>query len=188
MPVPVVLLLVVASALAGMHLGPGVRASFVSANTATTGTLSFAQLTGSFATGTDDLGAAGGVGGATYAMTVTALALGTSTHRFTTLTNTGSVTASFTGSISPTGATGTMNVAVDACSQAWATGTCGGTTTSLRTAVALSGTPSVTYGSLAVGGVKYLRYTFTSTSALASAVATAAAVPTGTGTGNRTAG
>lgn len=188
MPVPVVILLVVAAGLLGTRIGTGVRATFVSSTTSTTGTLSFARLTGSFATGTDDLGAAGGVGGSTYVMTVTALALGTSTHRFTTLTNTGSVTASFTGALTPTGATGTMNVAVDSCSQAWAAGACGGVTTSVRSAVALSGSPSISYGSLAVNGVKFLRYTFTSTSALASAVATAAAVPTGTGTGDRTAG
>ena len=188
MPVPLVVLLVAGSAYLGSLLGPGVRASFVSSNTATTGSLTFARLTGSFATGTDDLGAAGGVGGASYAMTVTALALGTSTHRFTTLTNTGSVTASFTGTVVPTGATGTMNVAVDSCSQAWAAGACGGATTSLRSAVSLSGSPPVTYGSIAVNAAKFLRYTFTSTSALASAVATAAAIPTGTGTGDRTAG
>ncbi|MDP9101366.1 MAG: hypothetical protein M3N21_04375 [Actinomycetota bacterium] len=188
MPIPVVIALVVASGFLGSHIGVGVRASFVSSSTSTTGSLTFARLTGSFAAGTDDLGATGGVGGSTYVMTVTALALGASTHRFTTLTNTGSVTAAFTGTITPTGASGTMNVAVDSCSQAWASGLCGGSTTSLRSATALSGAPSVTYGSLAVNAVKFLRYTFTSTSTLASAVATAAAVPTGTGTGDRTAG
>ncbi|MGB8651608.1 MAG: hypothetical protein WCD35_13225 [Mycobacteriales bacterium] len=186
MPLHVVVVLVLASATLGARLGPGVSAAFTSSSTKSTGTLSFASLTASFATGTDDLGAAGGVGGSSYTMTVTGLTLGLSTHRFTTLTNTGSVTETITGTVSAAVSAGSFTVAVDACSQAWSLGVCGGTTTALLAATTMPA--AVSYGSLAVSGVRYLRYTFTSTSALSTATVTASAVPQGTGTGNRTAG
>jgi hypothetical protein len=187
--VPAAVVLLTAATLIGVNVGPGVAAGFTSHTTSTTGTLSVARLTRSYATGTDDLGAAGGVGGSSYAMTaITNLVIATTSHRFTTLTNTGSVTATFAGTVTATGTSGTMNVAVDKCSVAWSTGLCSQTTTSLRTATSLAGAPSVSYGSLAVNGVVFLRYTFTATSALASATATAAATPTPAAGSDRTAG
>ncbi len=185
-PSPLLVLVLVCAVVAGARLGRGASATFVSQTSATTGTLGFARLTASFATGTDDLGGAGGTGGSSYVITISALA--TPVHRFTTLTNTGSVTASIAGTVSASGLSGTMNVAVDACSVAWSLGLCSGTQTSLRSATAITGAPAVSYGSLAVNGVTYLRYTFSATSVLPSATVTATAVPTGTGTGNRTAG
>jgi hypothetical protein len=176
------------SAVIGSRIGAGAAATFVSSSQATTGTMSFARLTAAFGTGTDDLGAVGGVGGASYVMTVNGLLVGTSVHRYTTLTNTGSVTENLNGTLMATAPTGTMTVAVHSCSQAWALGGCGGTTTVLRAAIALSGSPTVAYGSLTVSGVTFLRYTFTATSVVAGATITASAVPTGTGLGNRTAG
>jgi hypothetical protein len=110
------------------------------------------------------------------------------THRFTTLTNSSSVAAALTGPVTGSIPVGTMTVAVDRCSVAWVATLCGGTTTSVRTAAALSAAPSVGYGSLAVSGLLNLRYTFTATSTPASATVVAQAVPSGTGTGNRTAG
>jgi hypothetical protein len=162
-PVLVVLVLVVAAATLGMQVGPGVRASFTSGTTRTTGTLSFASLTSSFAGGTDDLGAVGGVGGATYTLTVSLTLTGTATHRYTTLTNTSSVPAALAGAVTGSVPVGTMTVAVDRCSIPWAATLCTGAT-SVRAATALSPAPSVSYGSLAVGGLLYLRYTFTATS------------------------
>lgn len=187
-PCLALVLAVVLGAVVGTQVGPGAAAAFTSQAGTTTGTFAFARLTASFATGTDDLGAPGGVGGSSYTMTVSTLLLASSAHRYTTLTNTGSVTAAVNGTLAATAAVGTMNVSVDACSVAWSLGLCGGTTTSLRAATSLGSTPAVGYGSLAVSGVRYLRYTFTATSLTASATAVASAVPTGTGTGNRTAG
>jgi hypothetical protein len=177
----------VCSGFLGTQIGPGVSAAFTSHTAATTGTLGFAQLSASFATGTDDLGGAGGVGGSTYTMTVSVSALA-GVHRYTTLTNTGSVTEALDGTLSATGLSGTLNVAVDACSVAWALGLCTGTTTSLLGATSVGGTPAVSYGSVAISALRYLRYRFTTPSLIASATVTATAVPTGTGTGNRTAG
>ena len=185
---PGVLLVVVAAAALGMQVGPGVRASFTSRTTQTTGAFSFATLTSSFANGTDDLGAVGGVGGASYTMTVSLPLIGAVTHRFTTLTNTSSVPAALTGTMTGVTPVGAMTVAVDRCSVAWAATLCTGTTTAVRTATALSSTPSVSYGTWPVNGTTYLRYTYTATSTPASATVVAQAVPTGTGTGNRTAG
>jgi hypothetical protein len=180
-------LAVACSGFLGTQIGPGVSAAFTSHTGATTGTLSFAQLSASFATGTDDLGGAGGVGGSTYTMSVSVTLL-TSAHRYTTLTNTGSVTEALNGTLTATGLSGTLNVAVDACSVAWALGLCTGTTTSLLGTTSVGGTPGVSYGSVAVSALRYLRYTFTTPGVSASATVTATAVPTGTGTGDRTAG
>jgi hypothetical protein len=186
--VPAVVVLITAAAVIGVRVGPGVAATFTSQSTSPTGTLSVARLTGSFATGTDDLGAAGGVGGSSYVMTISGLGIGLSTHRFTSLTNTGSVLATFAGKVTATGLSGSLNLAVDKCSVAWSGGLCSGTTTALLTATSLSGAPSVTYGSLAVNGVAFVRYTFTSTSLLAGATATAAATPTPAAGSDRTTG
>jgi hypothetical protein len=172
----------------GASVGPGVAAGFTSSSTAATGTQRAASLDASIAVGTDDLGAPGGVGGSSYTLSVVALARGNTTRRYTTLTNTGSVTESLSGAVTATSVTGSLTVAVDACTVPWSAGLCSGSVSSLRTAVAVSSAPNVSYGSVAVGGARYLRFSLTSTSTLSTATVTAAATPSATATGDRTAG
>lgn len=183
---PTVVLLMVLSATAGTVVGPGASAAFTSSRTATTGTLTMATMTGSFANGTNDVGGSGGTGGSSYVMTGGTVA--TTTNRYTTLTNTGSTTLSYAGTLTAQGLSGTITATVDACSIAWAAGLCGGTTTSLLASTSIATAPTVSYGSLAMSGVLYLRYRFTAGSITPSATTfTALATPSGTAS-NRTAG
>ena len=187
-PLPLVVALMTASVLVGSAVGPGVSAAFTSSTGGTTGTLSMATLAGMFANGTNDVGATGGTGGSSYVMNGASLALVTSVRRYTTLTHAGTVQASYGGALTAQGLSGTLTVAVDACTVAWAAGLCGGSTSSLLAATSVATNPSVSYGTLAVSGLKYLRFTLTAGSATASATTvTAAATPTAP-RGDRTAG
>ncbi len=184
-PAPVVVPLLAGAVLLGSAVGPGVSAAFTSSPSVTSGALTAATVSGSYATGTDDLGGAGGTGGASYEMTVSGLLITTSTHRYTTFTNTSSVPVTFASTLTATAASGTMTVAVDRCSVAWASLSCSGTTTSLLAAIALPAT--LTFPSLAASGPLYVRYRFTATSATAGATVTASGAWSGVAR-DRTAG
>ena len=179
---PVVVVLIAASATAGTVVGPGVSAAFTGSAVATSGSLSMATLTGTFADGVDGLGDPGGHGGRSYAMPA-----GASDDRYTTLTNTGTAPASYTGTVTAVGLTGDITIEVDACTVVWSGGLCPGTTTSLLAPIGLSSVPVVAYGALAVSEAEHLRFRFdrdvgaSATSFLATVVAAGVA-------GDRTSG
>lgn len=186
-PAPLVVPLLAGAVLVGSALGPGVAAAFTSSRTVTTGALTAATVSAAYVNGTNDIGAVGGTGGSSYVMTTSGMSTLTPLHRYTTLTNNSSVAVTFASTITGTSTTGTMTVAVDRCSVAWAAGVCAGTTTALLAATPLSPAPSMSFGSVASSGVLYLRYTFTATSNGAGATITATATWSGV-TRNRTAG
>lgn len=140
-----------------------------------------AKITHAFAATLPDLGGDGPT--ATYQTAVTVTSVLAPVRTFVALSNTGTVTQSLSGVVSGTGTpvqAGGLSVAVDACSVAWSGGACAGTVTTLLAAAAVSTNPVVSYGSMAPGAIRYLRFTFSEAAVnLLNLPATVTAVATG---------
>lgn len=146
--------LATAGAIAGVvMIGAGAFAAWTSATSVTTGTYSAATVT---ATDADH-------DGTVFTSAISDLLPGDFAYRYRTLTNTGSVSQTFSAAVTGSGAltgTGGLTVAVDSCPTAWASGVCSGGSSVVQAAVGVSTAPTIAYGSLAASGAKYLRYTF----------------------------
>ncbi len=144
-----------AGAVAGVvMIGAGAYAAWTSSTTATTGTYTAATVTASDADHD----------GTVFTSAISNLLPGDYAYRYRTLTNTGSVTQSFSAAVSGAGVlagTGGLAITVDSCATAWASGVCSGGSSSVQTLVGVSTSPTISYGSLAAAAAKYLRYTFT---------------------------
>jgi hypothetical protein len=135
-------------------IGAGAYAAWTSSTSVTTGTYSAATVT---ASDTDH-------DGTVFTSAISDLLPGDFAYRYRTLTNTGSVTQSFSAAVTGSGAltgAGGLQVTVDSCATAWASGVCSGGSSSVQTIVGVSTAPTINYGSLAPSAAKYLRYTFT---------------------------
>lgn len=157
-------------ALAGMTAGgmvatgAGVLATWVATTTATTATVESADL------GLTHVDA----NGTSFSSSTSNLLPGDYLFRYAKLTNTGSVTADFTATVSGSGAvtdTGGLQVTVDKCSVAWATnGACAGTTTNLISTRDVNGAGQLTLDRIAEGGIDHLRYRFSLPASASSAL------------------
>jgi hypothetical protein len=89
-------------------------------------------------------------------------------YRYRTLTNTGSVSQVLSGATTGTGVLATtaggLTIAVDSCPVAWTTvatvSTCVGGSTPVLATSGVSGSPAISYGTMAAGAAANLRYTF----------------------------
>lgn len=148
-----------AAAVAGVSMvTTGAFASWNASTTATSGALNAANGT---VTMVD-------ANGGTFNSAVANLLPGDYFHRYVNLTNDGSATAPFAGTLAGTGDLGAqLSAAVDTCSVPWTApggvSTCTGTTTPLLASAPITSPVNVTYGTIA--SVQYVRYTFTFSSA-----------------------
>ena len=147
----------VATVAAVAMIGAGAFAAWTSSVTDTTGSYSAATVTASEADHNST----------TFTSAITNLLPADFAYRYRTLTNTGSVSQTFSAAVTGTGTlagSGGLTVALDSCPVAWTTvatvSTCVGGSTTLRTAVGVSTSPTVSLGSVAASGAKYLRWTF----------------------------
>lgn len=140
-------------------IGAGAFAAWTSTSSSTTGTYTAATVTHTIA----DQNAT------VFTSALNNMLPGDYLYRYRTLTNTGSVSQAFTGATTGSGAlagAGGLEITVDSCPVAWTTAsTCVGGSTAVLATVGVSGSPAITYGSLAAAGVANLRYTFTLPSA-----------------------
>ena len=124
-----------AGAVAGvLMIGAGAFAAWTSSTTVTTGTYSAATVTASDADHD----------GTVFTSAISDLLPGDYAYRYRTLTNTGSVTQSFSAAVTGAGAltgTGGLQVTVDSCATAWASGVCAGGSSSVQTIVGVSTSP-----------------------------------------------
>ncbi|MDP9101367.1 MAG: hypothetical protein M3N21_04380 [Actinomycetota bacterium] len=143
------------AAAATALVGAGAFAAWTSTSTSTTGSLTAATVTHTNAD----------TNGTTFTTALTNMLPGDFLYRYRTLTNTGSVSQTFTGATSGTGTlagTGGLELKVDSCTVAWTTvagvSTCTGTITPILATAGVSTSPAISYGSLAAAGVVNLRY------------------------------
>lgn len=102
--------------------------------------------------------------GGTFNSAVANLLPGDYFYRYVNLTNDGSATAPFAGTLAGTGDLGAhLSAAVDTCSVPWTStagaSSCTGTTTPLLASTSIASPANITYGTIA--SVQYVRYTFT---------------------------
>ncbi|GGJ87065.1 hypothetical protein GCM10010123_15840 [Pilimelia anulata] len=116
--------------------------------------------------GTNDTAAVGlthvDTNGTTFSTGAANMLPGDYLYRYATLTNTGELSETFSAAVSGSGdlgAAGGLQLAIDACSVAWAgNGSCSGSTTALAAATDAHSAGSISLGTLAAGAVKHLRY------------------------------
>lgn len=133
-------------------LGTGAFASWQATANASTATLRAATA------GATVVGASGGQ----LTTPVSNLLPGDWLYRYVDVTNTSSVTGSFTGTVTASGLGSGLTVLVESCAAGWntAAATCPGTPTTIATG-SLSSPLSITHGTLAPTAVQHVRYKVT---------------------------
>ncbi|MGZ4638382.1 MAG: hypothetical protein ACXV2J_04910 [Actinomycetes bacterium] len=146
------------TAAAASLLGSGIYASWSSSSAIASGSYNAATVGSSFTdTGTNAFDTA-----------VSNMVPGDYTVHYTDLSNAGSVTQAFTGTVDGSGAlagSGGLTVAIDSCSTSWrqTDGTCsaGGSVTQVLADAPVDSTPAVTYGQITAGSAMHLKVTIT---------------------------
>ncbi len=145
------------AAAATALVGAGAFAAWTSTSSSTTGSYTAATVTHTNADANST----------TFTTALNNMLPGDFLYRYRVLTNTGSVSQTFTGAVTGAGTlagTGGLEMKVDSCSVPWTTvstiSTCTGVTTPVLTLAGVSTSPAISYGSLAAAGVLNLRYEF----------------------------
>jgi hypothetical protein len=146
------LVVIAIGAIGSLCIGGGVFAAWTPTTSISSGSMAAANLAVTLVD----------VNGTTFNTAVPNLLPGDFLNRYADLTNTGSVSQTFSGTVTGSGSLGpAMTVKVDTCSVAWsANGTCSATTTAVLAATATSPAASVSFPALATNGVSHARFQF----------------------------